>query len=165
MRSKILWIPHICKLCVNLRSRAPMYEVVYDLVQTRSFFCDFFFFLIIATSPLQRVYVCIMFCFDGFVDVDAFFFRSFLFFAWRISLLGAGPQAHGGGGERAEGEGGDLQPVRVLGQDVRAHDLLLQRGAMQREEDRPRAVLLPRVWVEPVALVFCESGVGWVVGR
>ena len=53
-----------------------------------------------------------------------------LVLAWGTYSLGAGPQAHGGGGEWAEGEGGDLQPLRVLGQDVRAHDVLLQWRAV-----------------------------------
>ena len=101
--------------------------------------------------------------FDYFVCINSFFFICRRCCFCLGYLLGAGPQAHGGGGERKEGEGGDLQPLRILGQDVRAHDILLQRSAVQREEDRPRAILLPCVGVKPMALVFCESGVGCLV--
>lgn len=75
---------------------------------------------------------------------------------YALCSLHAGTEAHGGGGERSQGEGRDLQPLRLLGEDVRAYDVLLQRGAVQREENRSRAVLLPRVGIEPVALVFRE---------
>lgn len=83
-------------------------------------------------------------------------FPTDLVFVFVFPKLDIGDEADGGPGATAQGARRDVQPVRVHGQDFRTHDVLLQRRAVQRKEDRSRALLLPRLPVNAVALVLGE---------